>query len=172
MMEDVAYFEKVSFKQFKSDMDKTFNSMYNEEFLKTIWDNIKLPQRATIGSAGYDFFAPLDITIPAGTSIVIPTGIRCGIDPGGMLGLYPRSGLGFKYRLRLNNTVGIIDSDYFYSDNEGHIQAKLSNENTEGKIVQLKAGEAYIQGIFTQYGITYDDNTTGVRNGGFGSTTK
>ena len=83
---------------------------------------------------------------------------------------YPRSGLGFKYRLRLNNTVSIIDSDYFYSDNEGHIFAKISNESNEGKLVQLKAGDAFMQGIFVEYGITIDDDVTAIRNGGIGST--
>ena len=85
--------------------------------------------------------------------------------------LFPRSGLGFKYRLQLNNTVGIIDSDYFYSDNEGHIFAKITNDSKEGKTVVLKAGEGFMQGIFLEYGITVDDETTEKRNGGFGSTT-
>ena len=85
--------------------------------------------------------------------------------------LYPRSGLGFKYRLQLNNTVGIIDSDYFYSDNEGHIFAKITNDSNEGKTVELKAGEGFMQGIFLEYGITVDDDATEIRNGGLGSTT-
>ena len=48
------------------------------------------------------------------------------MQPEWVLKCYPRSGLGFKYRLQLNNTVGIIDSDYFYSDNEGHIFSKIT----------------------------------------------
>ena len=89
-----------------------------------------------------------------------------------VLKLYPRSGLGFKYRLQLNNTVGIIDSDYFYSDNEGHIMAKITNDTNEGKNVSLEAGNGFIQGIFVQYGITEDDHVENTRNGGFGSTDK
>ena len=89
-----------------------------------------------------------------------------------VLKLYPRSGLGFKYRLQLNNTVGIIDSDYFYSDNEGHIFAKITNDSNEDKTVSLEAGEGFMQGIFIEYGITFDDDATQIRNGGFGSTTK
>ncbi|HIV12212.1 MAG TPA: deoxyuridine 5'-triphosphate nucleotidohydrolase, partial [Candidatus Pullilachnospira stercoravium] len=88
-----------------------------------------------------------------------------------VLHLYPRSGLGFKYRLQLNNTVGIIDSDYFHSDNEGHIFAKITNDSREGKTVELKAGEGFMQGIFLEYGITEDDCAMEKRNGGFGSTT-
>lgn len=89
-----------------------------------------------------------------------------------MLQLFPRSGLGFKYRMQLNNTVGIIDSDYFYSDNEGHIFAKITNDSNEGKALEVAAGSGFMQGIFLQYGITEDDEADGVRNGGFGSTTK
>ena len=86
--------------------------------------------------------------------------------------IYPRSGLGFKYRLQLNNTVGVIDSDYFNSDNEGHIFIKMTNDSNEGKIVDVKAGQGIAQGIFMQYGIVEDDDVSETRNGGFGSTTK
>lgn len=86
--------------------------------------------------------------------------------------IFPRSGLGFKYRLQLNNTVGIIDEDYFYSDNEGHIFIKITNDSNEGKMLQIKAGESFAQGIFVPFGITMGDECNGVRNGGFGSTSK
>ena len=102
----------------------------------------------------------------------IPTGIRALIEPGWVLKLYPRSGLGFKYRLQLNNTVGIIDSDYSQSDNEGHIFIKITNDSNEGKTLEIPAGTGFAQGIFVEYGITVDDDADGVRNGGFGSTTK
>ena len=89
-----------------------------------------------------------------------------------VLQCYPRSGLGFKFRLQLNNTVGIIDSDYYGSDNEGHIQIKLTNDSREGKRLEVKEGTGFAQGIFLEYGITVDDETTEERNGGFGSTTR
>ena len=89
-----------------------------------------------------------------------------------VLKCYPRSGLGFRYRLQLNNTVGIIDSDYFYSDNEGHIFAKLTNDTNENKVVELKSDTGFMLGIFVEYGITVDDDADAVRNGGFGSTDK
>ena len=72
----------------------------------------------------------------------------------------------------MNNTVGIIDSDYYESDNEGHIFAKITNDSKEGKEVSLKAFEGFMQGIFVEYGITFDDDVEEIRNGGFGSTTK
>ena len=140
--------------------------------IKEIYDNIKLPKRATKGSAGYDFFAPVQIELKPNETIKIPTGIRVEILEDWVLKLYPRSGLGFKYRLQLNNTVGIIDSDYYYSDNEGHIFAKITNDSNENRTVNINAGEGFMQGIFIQYGITLDDDVTELRNGGFGSTTK
>ena len=148
----------------------TFPEASDEE-IKEIYKNIALPQRATAGSAGYDFYSPADFSITPGESIKIPTGIRVEMDQEWVLKCYPRSGLGFKYRLQLNNTVGIIDSDYFYSDNEGHMFAKLTNDGREGKTVELAKGTGFMQGIFVEYGITVDDDATGVRNGGFGSTT-
>ncbi|MDE7263936.1 MAG: dUTP diphosphatase [Anaeroplasmataceae bacterium] len=160
----VAKFELVSKKNFLESCDK--------ENVEEIYQSIKLPKRATSGSAGYDFFMPFDVTLLPGQTIKIPTGIRVYMEPNYVLKLYPRSGLGFKYRLQLNNTVGIIDSDYYYSDNEGHIFAKLTNDSNEDKVVSLKKGEAFMQGIFVEYGITLDDDTTEKRNGGFGSTTR
>ena len=94
------------------------------------------------------------------------------INDGWVLALYPRSGLGFKFRLQLNNTVGIIDSDYYNSDNEGHMFVKLTNDSNENKTVELKAGQGMVQGIFFEFGITEDDEANEERNGGFGSTTK
>lgn len=139
--------------------------------IEQIYDSIRLPRRATAGSAGYDFFAPAAITLKPGETVKVPTGIRVWMEPEWVLKCYPRSGLGFKYRLQLNNTVGIIDSDYYYSDNEGHIFSKLTNDSREGKTVEISAGDGFMQGIFVEYGITLDDCVDNVRNGGFGSTT-
>lgn len=173
-MKKIAKFEKVSFEQFKKDWLDTFDRALTDEDLLEIYDNIQLPKRATRGSAGYDFKSPLDFTLAPGSSIKIPTGIRCKIDEGWVLKCYPRSGLGFKFRIRLFNTVAVVDSDYFYSDNEGHIFIKLANETNEGKLVKIKQGEGFAQGVFVEYGITVDDEEyeKEIRNGGFGSTTK
>ena len=135
-----------------------------------MYEEIKLPQRATMGSAGYDFYAPFDFRLAPGETIKIPTGVRVRMDDNWVLHIYPRSGLGFKYRLQLNNTVGIIDSDYFNSDNEGHMFIKLTNDSNEGKSLEVTKGSGFAQGIFLEYGITVDDDAEGVRNGGFGST--
>lgn len=157
-MKKIAQFFKVSERQFLLDGTK-------EQF-----DSIILPKRATSGSAGYDFFAPFDFTLNAGQTIKIPTGIRVKIDEGWVLKIYPRSSLGFKYRLTLNNTVGIIDSDYFNADNEGHIFIKMTN--CGDKALTVEKGKAFAQGVFVEYGITVDDDCEGARTGGFGSTDK
>ena len=168
-MQKVAKFYKVSFEQFKKDYEDTFGNLDN---VQAIYDNIQLPKRATAGSAGYDFFAPIDINLKPNETIKIPTGIRVQIEDGWVLKCYPRSGLGFKYRMQLNNTVGIIDADYYNSSNEGHIFTKITNDSNEGKTIEVKAGQGFMQGIFVQFGITFHDDTTTLRDGGFGSTTK
>lgn len=161
-MKRIAKFEKVSPEQFRQ--------AYTGDDAERVYNAIKLPRRATSGSAGYDIFAPFEITLKAGETVKIPTGIRVKIDDGWFLSLYPRSGLGFKFRLQLDNTVGIIDSDYYNAENEGHIMVKLTNDTREGKTVQIAAGAGFVQGIFLEYGITEDDDADGERVGGFGST--
>ncbi|MDO5425354.1 MAG: deoxyuridine 5'-triphosphate nucleotidohydrolase [Eubacteriales bacterium] len=169
-MKRIAWFHKVSFAQFQEGWKGEFPEASTEE-IQAVYDRIKLPRRATKGSAGYDFFSPLPFSLKPGETIKIPTGIRVEMDENWVLQCYPRSGLGFKYRLQLNNTVGIIDSDYFYSDNEGHIFAKITNDSKEGKTVTVDEGTGFMQGIFLEYGITVDDDATEIRNGGLGSTT-
>ncbi len=169
-MERIAEFIKVSFEQFEKDWLKNFPETKD---VKAVYEGIKMPKRATSGSAGYDFYAPANIVLEKGKSVLIPTGIRSKINEGWVLSIYPRSGLGFKHRVQLDNTVGIIDSDYYNSSNEGHIMIKLScDAHDEGHRVELSCGDGFAQGIFTQFGITVDDSADGIRDGGFGSTSK
>lgn len=153
-----AKFEKVSFEQ------------YSQHAGKNVYDSITLPRRATRFSAGYDFFAPTDIVIEPRQTVTVATGIRVLMDGDYFLAIFPRSGLGFKYKLRLNNTVGIIDADYAESDNEGHIFIRMTNESD--KILHVAQGEAFAQGIFLAYYCTEDDDVIERRNGGLGSTSK
>ena len=168
---DTAKFYKVSYEQFEEGF-LDYNAGASKEIIHDIYNELKLPKRATKGSAGYDFYTPIDVYLKPGETLKIPTGIRCEMNERWVLMIYPRSGLGFKYRLQLNNTVGVIDSDYFYSDNEGHIFIKITNDSNEGKIVDVKKGQGIAQGIFMQYGIVEDDDVSELRNGGFGSTTR
>lgn len=169
-MRRIGRFYKVSFQRFREDWEDIFQPDGRED-IQSIYERIRLPQRATRGSAGYDFYAPAQIVLEPGESIRIPTGIRAEMEEGWVLTCYPRSGLGFRYRMQLDNTVGVIDSDYFYSDNEGHIQAKITNDSQEGKTLTIPAGTGFMQGIFLEYGITVDDAAREMRNGGLGSTT-
>lgn len=166
-MKKIALFEKVSRERFLRDAADFPNVDLNE-----VYDAITMPRRATAGSAGYDLRTPFALSLAPGQSAKIPTGLRVRIAEGWMLALYPRSGLGFKYRLQLDNTVGIIDSDYYFADNEGHIFVKITNDSRTGKTVELSAGDAFAQGIFTEYGVIEDDDATAARTGGFGSTGK
>lgn len=159
-MKRIAQFEKISEENFLS------TGIYTKED----YADYKLPKRATSGSAGYDFFAVKTFSVAPSETITIPTGVRAKIEDGWVLKIYPRSGLGFKFRLTLNNTVGIIDSDYYYSDNEGHIFIRMTN--CGDKPLTVEKGQGFAQGIFLEYGITFDDDVVAVRNGGFGSTTK
>jgi len=168
-MNKIGGFGKVSYEQFAADIKDVFPD-FSEDNLREIYDGIKLPKRATAGSASNDFFVPMDITLEPGQSIKVPTGIRVRMNPGWWLSCFPRSGLGFKYRIQLDNTVGVIDSDYYNAKNEGHIMLKITNDSREGKTLQLKSGDAFAQGIFLIYGITYDDDVESARTGGFGST--
>ena len=176
-MKRIAKFEKVSLEEFLKDWCETFGldelDADTRREIEGIYGGIELPKRATSGSAGYDFFSPLTLNMKPGETVKVPTGIRCKIDEGWVLKCYPRSGLGFKYRLQLDNTVGIIDSDYYNSDNEGHIFIKVTNDSHRSwNTLNVLRGEGFAQGIFVEYGITVDDEAAGVRNGGFGSTTE
>ena len=169
----IAKFEKVSRDQFKSDVLKNMGNIFNTDeriaVIDDIYDAIKLPVRATKWSAGYDFFCPFSFKPVPGSGIVIPTGIRCKIEEGWVMKVYPRSGHGFKYGLHLYNTVGIIDGDYYNAKNEGHIMMKISCKEPCDIIEQ---GTGFCQAIFSQFGITEDDDVDTERVGGLGSTTK
>ena len=169
-MERIAHFEKVSFNRFYEDFKDTFPEYDTEDKVRVIYNKLILPKRATKKSAGYDIFMPISVTLEPGKTVKVPTGIRVKMRDDYVFMIYPRSGLGFKYRLQLNNTVGVIDADYYDSDNEGHIFVKITNDTNENKTVSLPELTAFSQGIFMQYGITDDDDVTTERNGGFGST--
>lgn len=169
-MKRVGRFEKVSFGRFAQDLSA--QPYAGGLDIRRIYEDLALPRRATRGSAGYDFFSPVALTVKSGETVTIPTGIRVYMEPEWVLLCYPRSGLGFKFRMQLNNTVGIIDSDYYGSDNEGHIMARITNDSREGKVLPIELGKGFMQGIFMEYGITFDDEADGLRNGGFGSTSR
>lgn len=170
-MKKVATFEKVSYEQFKEDWLNVFPNTA-EWKLESMYDNIKLPKRSTTGSAGHDFYIPRDINLHEFNSVVIPTGIRCNIDDGWVLAVFPRSGHGFKYGVHLANTVGIIDADYYSAKNEGHIHIKLVNDSRLARDISFEDGAAFCQGLLLPFGVADDGEVEAKRVGGFGSTDK
>lgn len=176
MSKVVARFEKVSYDEFKKSWLKIYSSIgYSDEEIKDIYDNIRLPERSTKRSSGYDFFSPvnLSIIIVKGVSTIIPTGIRCVfLEDGYDLILCPRSGMGFKNRVHLDNTIGVIDNDYFESENEGHIMVKLSCDPRNEDYVTINPGDKFVQGIIREYFLAENDDEVEKQNrdGGFGST--
>ena len=175
----VAKFRKVSYEQWKDDMLKC--GLYlSEKKMKSAYDAIKLPKRATAGSAGYDFYSPIPFSLsnfnagPRG--FTFPTGIRCEMNDAYCLLIIPRSGLGIRQYSRLGNTVACIDADYFYAGNEGDILINLRSDIPGNPPYHVSVGDAVCQGIFVQYGVTDDDDATELtreqRRGGLGSTGK
>ena len=165
-------FEKVSYDQWRADSGFTG---VPEAALRKMYDSIQLPQQATASSAGCDFFMPFTLNFTAGDTFRIATGIRWmteidALDRGKVLLIVPRSSLGFKYGIKLSNTVGVIDADYCDSDNEGHIIISL--ENPSDRDVMLEAGKPFAQGIIVKYEIPEGAKSDAYRNGGFGSTDK
>lgn len=186
----IARFEKVSFDEFLAaytpiwvETQKIIKNVpagesfgYSQEELVAqaleIWEGIELPKRSTKGSAGYDFFFPYGHTeIPAGASLMIPTGIKAYIEPNWVLFEVPRSSFGMTCRIQFDNTIGIIDSDYYNNPkNEGHIFVKITNDSRDGLTCAFETQCKYCQGIFVPFGITYDDDVNTAREGGLGST--
>lgn len=156
----IARFTHVSQAQYAEDMKGREGVLPLEE--------IPLPRRATAGSAGYDFVSPLEVTVPPGGTALIPTGIRAEMEEGWVLLLFPRSSLGFRHSLRLANTAGVIDSDYAFAKNEGHIMVKLRNPLPEP--VTIGRGDRFCQGIFLPYGTAEEEDVLAKRSGGIGST--
>lgn len=171
----VATFEKVSFEEFvrsayytTADQLLTADKEYYDQ-VHAKWENIKLPRRATNGSGGYDFYLPSSTNFIESFDTTIQTGIRVKLEPNWILAIFPRSGLGMKNGVRLKNTVGIIDSDYYNAENEGHIIIKMVTEED----FSLEEGDRFAQGILLPYGIaTNDDVIAEERTGGMGSTGK
>ena len=154
------YFEKISFNQFKKDIISD----------KKMYEDYKLPDRASKNCCGYDFKAFTDYIIKPNDIIKIPTGYKFKCKDDEFLMLVVRSSMGFKYNVRMCNQVGIIDSDYYNNyDNEGHIWVCLQNEGSNDFVI--KKGDKYCQGIIMKY-LTCNDTVDHIRKGGIGSSNK
>lgn len=131
--------------------------------------DIKLPERSTNFSAGYDIVAPDDYIIGPKGQIVFWTDIKAYMMPDEYLRIVIRSSLGIKKGLFLLNQVGVIDHDYYSNQsNDGNIGVAIGNRKK--RPVQIYKGEKVVQGIFSKYLLADKDNSNGVRTGGVGST--
>ena len=138
-------FEKISFEQFKKDVCDDIE-LYKE---------YSLPKRETKYAAGYDFYSLFDFTLKPGEILKLSTGVKADMMSDEVLLLVDRSGMGFKYNIRMCNQVGVIDKDYYNNkNNEGHIFFRLQNEGNKDWVI--KKGEGIGQGIFMKY-LTCDD---------------
>lgn len=154
------YFEKISFERFSLDVKND----------RKLYDEYKLPRRASKNSCGYDFLAIEDYIIHPGEIKKIPTGYKAKFLSDEMLMIVVRSSMGFKYNVRMCNQVGVIESDYYNNiSNEGHMWVALQNEGDKDYIINK--GDAYAQGIFIKF-LTCGDNPEEERIGGLGSTNK
>ena len=134
-----------------------------------LYKGIRLPERGTKNSAGYDFFLPLSITLKPGEAMVVPTGIKCEMNSVNYLAMHIRSSVGIKHGIILSNGTGIIDSDFYEnSENEGHIMLPI--RNLSDRTFRAEVGDRIAQGIISTYLITIDDAAQGIRTGGIGST--
>ena len=130
-----------------------------------------LPTYGSPQAAGADLYALIEgefVTIAAGETLLIPTGLSVEI-PEGYVGLiYARSGLATKKGLAPANKVGVIDADY-----RGEVQVALFNQS--GRAQSVSAGERIAQLVIAPYltaqfeeSDTLSDTARGA--GGFGST--
>lgn len=163
----VAQFEKVSLKQFVEDWIGTFGNR-PDHIITEIYNGVRLPERKTRYSAGHDFYVPCNVRLAHGETARIPTGIRCRIDTGYVMLIFPRSSLGVKKHMAIANTIPVVDADYINADNEGHIFIYI--ENRGDTVLKLKAGDAFVQAVFVPYGTADDDEVREDRIGGIGST--
>lgn len=190
-MKDVAIFKKVSKKQFGETYRTIYpNFEFTTEFMEKMYETVKVPIRKTPGSVGYDFVAPFTFTLYPGSKVWIPTGIRVEmLKEDWWLMVVPKSRTA-KHSIRISNTLGVVDADYYFADNEGHIMVTLEMPDTSAirqcngracfgenilnftEPVQYKAGDGIAQGIFVEAGFVANEDTTCMhrRTGGYGST--
>lgn len=130
-----------------------------------------LPVRGSDKAAGYDFYAPNDILVPAhGKSELVFFNVKAYMEPDEFLYMRIRSGMATKHEIMLE-TSGVIDADYYGNPTtDGNIATVFRNNSNVS--YTIKKGERCCQGIFIKYLTVDDDNSLGARRGGYGSTGK
>lgn len=170
------HFDKVSFEEAKSDYAKSGQKHFVSADEQIDWiemgnyrlddklNELKMPERSTEGSAGYDFFMPYNVIIHPNCSVRFPLLVKCSDMPKNIvLLIFNRSSMALSKGISLDNAVGVIDSDY---DKDIWFQAT----NRSSSDVFLKQGDKICQGIFIPYVTIEEDNHKAKRKGGIGST--
>lgn len=138
--------------------------------MKMMIDGVNPPVRKTKGSCGYDISCPEDIQIYNGCWVDIDLGILMepGDIPEGYCALIlPRSSYGVKYKLRLANTCGVIDSDYTMAT----IKAMITAQSYDHYYIEMAKNERILQMVLVPFGIISSEHPpTEERKGGIGST--
>lgn len=166
------HFIRVQYSKFADDVRKYCGDSITSERLFDYWTEIPIPKRKTQFSCGYDVATPIPISVQAHSRVIVPTGIKAVFSEDEMktwcLKLYARSSVGIKDNVVVTNAVGLIDSDFQFSDNDGDMLLTLTNMSDV--LRQYKPGDRICQAVFEIYGVTSDDDATGARTGGLGST--
>lgn len=137
-------------------------------YFEAVNEDVRLPERATDGSGGYDFFAvEMDVIKPKQMKR-IDTGVKIKLPKGFVLMMANRSSNPSGKNLVLTNGVGIIDEDYY----DTPYTIKFEFLNIGKKAIVIQKGDKLGQGVIIQRFLTSDDNASGKRSGGFGSTGK
>ncbi len=133
----------------------------------------KLPEYATVGSAGMDLMANLPefeipLTLMPMEQKIIPTGVYVELPEGTFGMITPRSGLAAKYSISITNSPGVIDETY-----RGEIKVILINLGD--KPFDVNHGDRIAQMLLMKYEIidfeeTDDLSKTERGEGGFGHT--
>ena len=132
---------------------------------------VVLPQRKTAKSAGYDIIALTDedVFVHPGMSVNLETGVKACMEDDEVMLLFIRSSLGIKQGLTLSNSCAVIDADYYNNaDNDGHFILNIIN--TGNSVQRIPARSRVAQAVFVKYLTVDDDDATGERVGGIGST--
>jgi dUTP pyrophosphatase len=136
--------------------------------LKKLNPAIELPKYQTKGSAGLDLQSTIEAILPAGSAILVPTGIAIALEQGYEAQIRPRSGLALKHSITVLNSPGTIDCDY-----RGEIAVILINHGKQD--FTISKGLRIAQMVITkcEQAIIYqvdELDATERGSGGFGST--
>lgn len=138
--------------------------------IKRLNEKAQIPSRGSAAAAGYDLYSTDEVTVKAGETVLIGTGIAMEIPENYFGGVFARSGLSVKEGLRPANCVAVIDADY-----RGELRVPLHNDSAVDR--QITVGERIAQLVILPFlPVAFEEvnelSDTQRGQGGFGSTGK